>query len=755
MTEPAAGSTLTGSTVTFRWSTGSGVAEYWLQVGTGAAGAKGLFDRSTGSATSASVSGLPPNGTINVRLWSKVGNGWVFNDYTYAGSNGMIFNDSSISLNILGFSTSRVTTTLTATSTLPGAIAYAIQSQGQHGTASIDADSGLLTYSLTDLPSSATVSEDTVTVRATSGSRSATATVRVALRFDPLLPNQWHLRNTGQYAFADVRPIAGFDINVAPAWAAGFSGQGIKVGVVDSGLEIAHEDLAGNIDAGNSINFLNNGTDPTPSSGSGNSVGDHGTSVAGIIASEAFNGKGGRGVAFKARLRGYNWAVSSSETNFARSFGGDTLSADNDVFNGSFGGDSNYVGARYDLLPSYNQARTEVLNGTNALRGGKGATVVFSSGNDFEDNYAPAFLIDGSRNSGNCENAVRFGVTCGLPASSSFKQSIVPIIVGSLAADGRKASYSNTASSIWIAAPGGEGTGVGNGAEASIAGSGGPSNAYKPTITTTNLAGCAKYSLRWNALDNLGANPLAARCQYTATMTGTSSAAPMVAGVVALMLEANPNLTYRDVAHILAVTARKVDPTFAGVNATLVGARRTLEAGWVTNAAGYSFSNRYGFGAVDAGAAVAMARTFSGYLPARQFVQTTPVVESTAQSITAAGREATFQVSNSVTKTERAFVIVNITNRTYLNSENDEKSSATCTQIELVSPAGTRSILLNAANGFSNYRLENVLLSSNAFYGENPNGTWRLQVFDYCDDFPRQYAKFTTGALQEFAFTGH
>jgi hypothetical protein len=223
----------------------------------------------------------------------------------------------------------------------------------------------------------------------------------------------------------------------------------------------------------------------------------------------------------------------------------------------------------------------------------------------------------------------------------------------------------------------------------------------------------------------------------------------MVAGVVALMLEANPNLTYRDVAHILAVTARRVDSTFAGVNATLVGALRTLEAGWVTNAAGYSFSNRYGFGAVDASAAVSMARTFSGYLPAGNFFEASPLQAVGDTSIGSNGKFLSFSVSSAITKVERAFVAVNIDNR------NGGANGALCTQIELISPAGTRSILLNAANGFSNAKLEDVLLSSNAFYGENPNGTWRLLAYDWCSSTPVTPTMFSLSKSQAFAFTGY
>ena len=651
------------------------------------------------------------------------------NDYTYTGGEGITMAGVTISLNVMGFSTSTVTGTLVADVVGGGTATYSIQSQGKNGSATINSNTGAFSYSIADLPTSATAINDRVVIAATSGSRSTTANVDIALRFDPLLPNQWHLRNTGQYAFSDTRPVAGFDINVGPAWESGFSGLGIKVGVVDDGLEIAHEDLVGNMDVGNSIDFRNGGTDTTPTAASGRSVGNHGTSVAGIIASGAFNAKGGRGIAFRARLRGYNFLTMQSQTNFSASFGGHQRSADTDVFTGSFGS----TGA---ALPSYSQTYIDVLNQTTSLRGGRGAIVLMSAGNNF-------LSIDSTNT---CDEANRLMVSCSSPAADAYKQSAVPLVIGALASDGKKASYSNTASSIWVSAPGGE-----SGAEAAIAGSGGPAIAYKPAITTVNLTGCGRYNTLVNALDN-PSQPiaLAAQCQYTATMNGTSSAAPMVAGVVALMLEANPNLTYRDVAHILAVTARKVDPTFAGVSASLVGATRQLEAGWTTNAAGYSFSNRYGFGAVDAGKAVAMARTYTGYLPSLISFVAPPFQAGGDVSIGANGKFVTFQVNSTVTKVERVFARVNIYSRTSVGTA----FGARCMQIELVSPAGTRSILLNAGNGFTNTLIDRVLLASNAFYGENPNGVWRLVVYDWCGGAPSTPTMFSLSNPQELALTG-
>jgi subtilisin family serine protease len=648
---------------------------------------------------------------------------------------GLSMNDLALTLNVLGFSESKATGTVSATGSTSTPVMYSIQTQGAYGVASINSTTGAVTYTVSDLLSSATTTSDRVTVKATAGSDTVTANVNIALRYDPLLPHQWHLRNTGQYAFSDIRPTPGFDINVASAWAQGYSGLGIKVGVVDSGLEIGHEDLSANVDAANSINFIDNGTNPSPSAGD-----DHGTKVAGIIGAMGFNGKGGRGVAYRAQLRGYNWLATTSTgsaDNFARSFGQDDRSRGNDIFNGSFGGDETTSGnVIHYSLPSFSNTRSTVLNQTNALRGGKGAVVVMSAGNNFADNKL----------SGACANAVSFGVSCSLPATGSYKQSIVPIIVGALGADGKKASYSNAASSLWVSAPGGE-----DGYEAIFTGTSPRVEYFEPAITTTTTTGCAKYTARFNELDKLGGNSLSTQCQYTAIMNGTSSAAPMVSGVAALMLEANPNLGYRDVAHILAVTAKKVDPSFSGVTANLVGATRQLEQGWTTNAAGYAFSNRYGFGAVDAGAAVSMARTYTSYLPSMRIVGAPPV-QPASINIGPNGQSVTFVINDNVTKTEKVYLLVDI----YMREWNFTGPAwAYCTQVELTSPSGTKSIVFNAANGFQNKRLERVLLSSNAFYGENPNGSWRMTAFDWCSPAPATPAGFSVSNPQEFVLTGY
>jgi uncharacterized repeat protein (TIGR01451 family) len=81
ITTPAPGSTLADSTVTFGWTSGTGVTRYWLYVGT-ALGGSDLYNADQGTAQTATVSLLPGDGRpVYVRLWSFIaGSGWTSAD---------------------------------------------------------------------------------------------------------------------------------------------------------------------------------------------------------------------------------------------------------------------------------------------------------------------------------------------------------------------------------------------------------------------------------------------------------------------------------------------------------------------------------------------------------------------------------------------------------------------------------------------------------------------------------------------------
>jgi len=635
----------------------------------------------------------------------------------------------AIPVNVLGVAATSVNAQITATDRENLTLTYTLTAPPTVGTATVNSGSGAVTYTV---PGFVTAASDTFTVTVANLGASTPSTVNVTLNSDPLLGNQWHIQNTGQNAFASVLPVAGNDMDVTGAWTTGYSGKGIKAGVVDSGLETAHEDLSANVDLSHSYNFLTGGSDPTPTTAGF----DHGTQVAGIIGAVAFNGKGGRGVAYNATLRGYNLLAPGafSVANMAKAMGSDPVSSDNDLFNASFG-------ANPTALPAFSGAFQAITATAMTLRAGLGASIVNAAGNDFNDFESTPGQY--------CSVAQQYAVSCGDPASDERRGGYYPIIVGAINASGVHSSYSSTGSSLWISAPGGE-YGLNSAYVPGLAD-------YGPAIITTSRTGCAnaayppaQYPNGVNPLDANGANPLAANCQYTAVMNGTSSATPNTSGTVAMMLEANPKLSVRDIKYILAKTAKPVDTGFTGVSSTTIisGSTVVLEQGWVKNAAGFSFSNRYGFGAVDAAVAVAMAKTYSSYLPALQnstgTYSFTAAPPGTIPPQSTGGGYINFTVSEAFQMVEFAVVFVNIATTPGL----------ACNQIELTSPSGTKSILLHAANGFTNAAVNNTRFESNAFYGEPVNGTWTVRFLDFCAASGTS-TSLSTSQPQILLFAGH
>ncbi|MFZ4481418.1 MAG: S8 family serine peptidase, partial [Rhodoferax sp.] len=125
---------------------------------------------------------------------------------------------------------------------------------------------------------------------------------------DPFDVNSWHLKNTGatQVVSAfDNYGVEGIDANVEKVHQAGkgCTGKGVTIAIVDSAMEIGHEDLNDNVVPDKSFNFANNSSDPSPAL-SQMKV-DHGTAVAGIAAARGWNGKGSRGIAPFASLVAY------------------------------------------------------------------------------------------------------------------------------------------------------------------------------------------------------------------------------------------------------------------------------------------------------------------------------------------------------------------------------------------------------------------------------------------------------------------
>ena len=530
---------------------------------------------------------------------------------------------------------------------------------------------------------------------------------------DPLAVQQWYLENTGQKAYADSGGVAGEDLRLANAYRLGLTGAGVKVAVIDTGLQIGHEDLAPRVVPG-SWNFLARNGDPSPSGPA--TGGDHGTSVSGIVAMAYGNGLGGMGVAPGVGLNGYNLlAPGLAATLFmeVQSLGasdGVLSPRSNDVwiFNQSYGFD--------ELTPAPAQPVLEAQyrSGVTTLRGGRGALYVKSSGNGFRA-YGPSGGVPAD-----CADAKALGVSCQNASMDGYATLPYNVVVGALNASGKRSSYSTAGSALWASAPGGE-----FGLNASTFGSD-PTRPwlYEPAMVTTDWSTCAHgYALTGaqTSIFNQGGSPNLA-CDYANTFNGTSSAAPSTVGAIALLLDARPSLTWREVKHVLASTGRRVDASLPPVTATLSDGPYVAELPWTRNQAGYWFHNWYGFGAVDVDAAVELARTLpAGALGA--FTDTGWIASPSSLGLAipddaASGRVATLAVPSSLV-VEAVQIDVSITHP----APGD-------LGIELVSPSGTRSILLNIRNGFApNTGLE-MVLETNAFYGEDARGSWTVKVVD-------------------------
>lgn len=192
---------------------------------------------------------------------------------------------------------------------------------------------------------------------------------------------------------------------------------------------------------------------------------------------------------------------------------------------------------------------------------------------------------------------------------------------------------------------------------------------------------------------------------YTGGFGGTSSAAPTVSGVVALLLEVNPNLGWRDVQHILVQSSTR---------------NNSLDAGWRLNGGGFLFHHDYGYGRVNANSALNLAQSWTplpGQFPVETISESgisAPIPDADFAGVL---RSLLMSTANTMI-VEHVELIVNIT-----HPYRGDLS------ISLVSPSGMRSIFTEVhTDGAANY--SNYLFTSMAHFGEDPNGTWTLNVYD-------------------------
>lgn len=380
--------------------------------------------------------------------------------------------------------------------------------------------------------------------------------------------------------------------------------------------------------------------DPNPQHEVTSDIG-HGTAVAGTAAAAGNNATGVTGVAFDAQFAAIR-LISGPTTDLQEA---QALSHRSDVisvYNNSWGPPDGMgiFGAPGPLTLAGLQ------QGATTGRGGLGTIYVWAAGN---------------------------GGAAGDNANyDGYANSRFTIAVGSLNENGQLAYYSEPGACVFVTAPGGE--------------QADPTDIASGIITT----------------DWTGANGFDPG-DYTG-IQGTSFAAPAASGVIALMLQANPNLSYRDVQYILAQTARKVDPA---------------DPDWTTNAAGYNINHKYGFGAIDAAAAVQAARNWKPVGPEVALDSGVFQVNQNIPDNNAAGISSVISMAPDINRVEWVEVTVDISHL----SPGD-------LEIVLVSPSGTQSVLAtpHVHNPFDTGI--RWTFTTNRNWGETSGGDWTLIVRD-------------------------
>ncbi|RKP38100.1 peptidase S8/S53 domain-containing protein, partial [Dimargaris cristalligena] len=445
---------------------------------------------------------------------------------------------------------------------------------------------------------------------------------------DPLFPEQWHLRNDEDKLH---------DLNVTELWREGITGKGIRVGMIDDGLDYTSLDLKDNFDLEGSYDFNNHTKYPTPTTPEDY----HGTRCAGEIAAVK-NGICGLGIAYDAKISGLR-ILSGVITDVDEALSLNYNFQKTSIYSCSWGpaDDGKAMEAPNELILD------AMINGIQKGRGGLGSIFVFATGN-------------GGYFSDNCN-------------FDGYTNSIYTISVGAIDHMERHPYYSEPCSAQLVVAY---------------------SSGSGKYITTTDR----------------GLN------QCTDRHGGTSAAAPLVSGVLALVLQVRPELTWRDMQHLVLQNAVPFSLD---------------DDGWQKVANGRLYNHKYGYGKMDGWALVQAAKTFKmvneqTWYEADTIVVNEPIpqgpkgIESSITITQANLDESYFK------RLEHITVIVNIDHEyrgdveVHLTSPNN-----------YVSRLATPRPLDQSKKGFQQWTFMSV-----KHWDEDPLGTWTLRVID---DTHRQF----------------
>ncbi len=322
---------------------------------------------------------------------------------------------------------------------------------------------------------------------------------------DSYFQYQWHLDHNGGPFLS---PAA--HVDAVRAWDIERGERSVVVAVLDDSIDINHVDFQGEGKTVTAVDFVGRDFQPLPELPDDN----HGTACAGVAVAEE-NGSGVVGIAPGCALmpvRMNNIDDSSVEEYFgwATEKGASVISCS--------------WGPSARVFPLSLRQKLALKNAATKGRNGLGCVIVFASGNS---NRPVNGTVDESGwPNGSLRGDVRW--------LDGFSSNEYVITVSACTSEAKKSAYSNWGKEISVCAP---------------------SNNARPDtypIISGSLPG-------WGIVttDRVGPSGYSS-ADYTGGFGGTSSACPLVAGIAALVISANPKLTAREVREILETTTDKI-----------------------------------------------------------------------------------------------------------------------------------------------------------------------------------------------------
>lgn len=487
---------------------------------------------------------------------------------------------------------------------------------------------------------------------------------------DPLYPKQWHLNHNGGQELT-----SGSHIFAEQAWDITKGSRSIVVAIMDDAIDLNHPDFQGVGKIVAPRDFRGKDFNPMP-----DEIGeDHGTSCAGVAVAEE-NGVGTVGAApgcalMPIRTTGFlddetiealfEWAMTRGASVISCSWGPSAV---------------NY--------PLSLRQRAAITRAATEGREGKGCVILFAAGNANRP-------TNGVINESGWDRDALSGPTQWL---GGFTVHPDVITVSACTSLNKKAAYSNWGPEVSVCAPSNNAPpGVGLANIGYVA---------TPPRVTAPLRGLGVFTA--DRLSNDGYDV----GDFTANFGGTSSACPLVAGVAALVLSANPDLTAQEVRQILQQTADKIvdpdpDPQFGLRKGTYEASGR---CDW------------FGYGKVNAAKAVQAAvqkrsllnptRSISG-----QNLNSVKIPDNNANGVVSA-------IPMSDTASIRDIQIAVGIEHTYLGD----------IEVSLISPAGTVVMLQGRTLGRQTqlqkiYNLQTTP-TLRKMLGQSAAGRWQLKVVD-------------------------